>query len=413
MQINSEYVTLRVYLLFYIFMGLFDNLFLDANTPVTINDGVDHSKDIVVPIIEPVAPTLSSEWKWDDGAHPVFDIKDDVVVAKKDDSLDTLFDADTAEESAADKILSPEPPKDIALEIGLGPVPSALPDSATASTSTPDAWVSFDIGGELSFDIGWLDAPSQIGWVAESPVLEETNLDTAKETVFPDISAISPDAAIEVAPIASDVPDSSINIEWAEVENSTISTESDTSENNALFSLLNTPSTPEVVTSSEWESLVETTESVPDISSSASLLDMISPDDTPSAAVESNIVSDQETRIDAFPVISSQANEVWVINDSIWAWKNIAAPKLKEKLSEFLSELEHLEVTDDTVKIHKLEQIEMCRSRITDIKNEYDARIQALQNEMQALENEVRDMDKEKNHIKNVIQTFQKELETV
>ena len=28
-------------------LKLFDNLFLDANTPVTINDGVDHSKDVV------------------------------------------------------------------------------------------------------------------------------------------------------------------------------------------------------------------------------------------------------------------------------------------------------------------------------------------------------------------------------
>ena len=34
-------------------MGLFDNLFLDANTAVTINDGVDHSKDSVIPMVDP------------------------------------------------------------------------------------------------------------------------------------------------------------------------------------------------------------------------------------------------------------------------------------------------------------------------------------------------------------------------
>ena len=41
-------------------MWLFDNLFLDANTPVTINDGVDHSKDVVQNIIDPtfVDPNL-------------------------------------------------------------------------------------------------------------------------------------------------------------------------------------------------------------------------------------------------------------------------------------------------------------------------------------------------------------------
>jgi prefoldin subunit 5 len=70
-----------------------------------------------------------------------------------------------------------------------------------------------------------------------------------------------------------------------------------------------------------------------------------------------------------------------------------------------------MEVGDSSQKEHKMQQIDMCRTRINEIKNEYDARINALQAEMRALEQEIRDMDIEKSHIKNVIETFQKELE--
>ena len=55
-------------------------------------------------------------------------------------------------------MLSPEPPKDIALEIGRGPVPevSAVTISDTENIENPLSadGVSFDIGGDISFDIG-------------------------------------------------------------------------------------------------------------------------------------------------------------------------------------------------------------------------------------------------------------------
>jgi hypothetical protein len=88
------------------------------------------------------------------------------------------------------------------------------------------------------------------------------------------------------------------------------------------------------------------------------------------------------------------------------------APRLKAKLSQFLGELESIEVGDQNDRAHKLQQIEMCKQRIVEIRVEYDMRIRALQIEMQALEREIEMMDLEKNRIKNVIQTFQKELES-
>jgi hypothetical protein len=51
---------------------------------------------------------------------------------------------DTAEEKAAQVTLNPEPPKDIALEIGHG----------STSVAPTDAPLGFDIGGDFSFDIG-------------------------------------------------------------------------------------------------------------------------------------------------------------------------------------------------------------------------------------------------------------------
>lgn len=87
-----------------------------------------------------------------------------------------------------------------------------------------------------------------------------------------------------------------------------------------------------------------------------------------------------------------------------------SSTKLKNKLTQFLAELETMEVGDTTQKEHKIQQIEMCKNRIAEIRAEYDARIQALQVEMRALEKEIQDMDGEKTHIKAVIETFQKEL---
>lgn len=70
-----------------------------------------------------------------------------------------------------------------------------------------------------------------------------------------------------------------------------------------------------------------------------------------------------------------------------------------------------MEFWDESQKAHKLQQIEMCRMRIAEIRREYDSRIHALQWEMQVLEQEIRDMDGEKTHIKTVIEAFQKELD--
>jgi predicted RNase H-like nuclease (RuvC/YqgF family) len=86
------------------------------------------------------------------------------------------------------------------------------------------------------------------------------------------------------------------------------------------------------------------------------------------------------------------------------------SPKLKEKISKFINELESLELEDQSEKDHKRQQIEMYRTRIREIKAEYDMRIRALELEESELEKQILEMEDEKNRIRNVLTTFQKEL---
>ena len=88
------------------------------------------------------------------------------------------------------------------------------------------------------------------------------------------------------------------------------------------------------------------------------------------------------------------------------------SPKLKEKLSQFITELESMELEDQSEKTHKRQQIEMYRTRIREIKAEYDMRIRALELEERELEKQIGEMDEEKSRIRNVLTTFQKELQT-
>lgn len=383
-------------------MGLFDNLFLDANTAVTINDGVDHSKDVVQPIIEP----LPISQGWDNEASWIQDAAKDTKI---DDSLDTLFDADNADEKASEKILAPEPPKDIALEIGLGPA-TITPDAIETATESFDIWgdISFDIWGDMGLSN---DAPGDTSAPPpDTSVISEVEMEHIDDTitneniswvdVLPDmtdvalISNIEP--LIEVSTPETTLPENNI-------ESTDATTLWNTGSENALFSLLNSDAVE------WWDVIPENSELSPSIDegvSNDSLFGMMENAPDPVApgltTVENNMIHETSPLewVSYSPISHTPAPWVQV-------------PKLKAKLSEFLSELETMEVGDETAKTHKFEQIEMCRQRISEIQIEYDARINALKTEMQALEREIAEMDSEKNHIKNVIQTFQKELEIV
>jgi hypothetical protein len=98
----------------------------------------------VTPIIDP-EPVSSS--KKEEGSIPALEVPQ--TPEKVDDSLNTLFsDADVQDALPP----PPEPPKDIALEIGQGP--QTLVDTSGVANSSSATDISFDIGGDISFDIG-------------------------------------------------------------------------------------------------------------------------------------------------------------------------------------------------------------------------------------------------------------------
>ena len=384
-------------------MWLFDNLFLDQNTPVTINDGADHSKDVVQVVVDPDVSSWSSwsGWTGDGGSTPL---------VKKDDAFDTLFVDET--EKSVEAILHPEAPSDIALEIGHAPI------AMHRDTPSADPAVSFDIGWDISFDIGW-DMTSLGGDTTTSTDFHESGvsfLDRGTDT----LTWVVIGSAIEQVP-----------------------TPIETSTDTALFSLLNEDTAPwslwanasvSIDLSSQADATLETSQSNPwidlsGVSISSSLLDLVSEPVSESVTEpivdlvsEPRLSSELPTSFPVMPLVSDHENtsSVWLIpttRESSLAMTTMTAlsgaPKLKAKLSQFLSELEGMEMWDIHDKEHKKAQIDMYYTRISEIKAEYDLRIHAFQIEIAELEKDIAEMDREKSHIKTVIETFQKELETV
>ena len=374
-------------------MWLFDNLFLDQNTPVTINDGADHSKDVVQIVVDPSASSWSS-WTGDDGSAPV---------VKEGDAFDILF-VDTSQKTA-EAILHPEAPADIALEIG------HPPDTLSMSIPSADPAVSFDIGWDLSFDIGWdissIDADTTTS--ADSHESGVSFLDAGTDAVvtpLPEAIASADEASTSTALFSLLNEDTTSWSHWA---NSSVDGDLSLWESIAI-------GTPQ---SNPWIDLSNT-------SPSSSLLDLVS---EPVAASETigELLSEPLTALELpspLPIAISVSDHenptsVWSIpsiSESSLAMTAMTAlsgaPKLKAKLSQFLSELESMETWDTHDKEHKKAQIDMYYTRISEIKAEYDMRIHAFQLEIAELERDIAEMDAEKSHIKTVIETFQKELET-
>ena len=97
-----------------------------------------------MPVID---PNHSGQAK---GGSSAGDPKDDSKKddGKKDDTISDLFESDKKDEKTADAVLTPIPPADIALEIGMAPTA----DSAIAPADPNMTISNFDIGGDISFD---------------------------------------------------------------------------------------------------------------------------------------------------------------------------------------------------------------------------------------------------------------------
>lgn len=385
-------------------MWLFDNLFLDKNTPVTINDGVDHSKDVV--------SSGSSRGSIKEKTS------EEVISTppeKKGDEFDTLFDSKKKKEQTEKP---KEPEKDIALEIWLPPeVPSSA--DTTSSSSPTDTW--FDIGGDLSFDIWGIDSPATLEtWEQSLPIEISWTLPWAlSDSSAPVVSELS-----ETLPVTSSEAQSFVSIDpipptpedMASVNSVEISNLSDTSNpaDNALFSLLNedTPqtnieTTPESLPVSENASSLETGNFLSDLTgdtSPALVPEAWVPEATvPTITIEEPISwevsteSSHSLESDIFTISPTKE----VTEESIETLDALPGKRLKGKLGDFITELQLLDKDDQSERQKREEQIHMLEERIW-----------ALRQEQEALKQEILQMDNEKNHIKSIITTFREQLET-
>ena len=376
-------------------MWLFDNLFLDQNTPVTINDWVDHSNDRVEPIVEPATssggwgPTGDDTSGWATGT---------TGKTKKDDGFDTLFTADQIAEKAALAVLHPEPPKDIALEIGLAPS-DTLDTSWVVTIESNSADVSFDIGGDLNFDIG-----GDILWAPPDLSPSET-VATPSDSSIISAELLTDDttSSLEITP--SEIVSVDSSLPW-------VTTPTDT----ALFSIFNedptVPDTSASPISLEGSSTIGS-DTLIEESSLFSDLSHLSDSGTPPPTIEASTYTH-----DALPDLTSPhswdiSTDTSLIREQL---RNISLPsssKLKNKLEEFISELHSLDAEDQAVRDAKRNQIAVYQARVDELKAENESRIHALEYEKADLLKEIQEMDNEKNHIQEVITVFKKELEAV
>jgi hypothetical protein len=393
-------------------MWLFDNLFLDQNTPVTINDGVDHSKDIVMPVLPP-------QWSWVpwDDKNPQ---KDDT----KDDTVSDLFSLDNKGEATADITLHPPLEQDIALEIGHGPVLSTMPPADPTlwwDIPTSDELVSFEIGWDISFDIGWdmgtlTDAPATSA-VADPVVTEST--EKSEEPVLSGVF-LSPTEITQSTPekIVSTTP---------EVQSSQIQTlaqsisvwESILPDVPPLDAKVGvTPidpvslSQPSVPTQPSTPIETGAMPSIPTEAWANSLFDLIgwSPEVEPKP-VEIPVANDPmpSTVTTTESSIISPVGET-PLTSLMWSTPRVPASPLREKLFSYVDELKSMKIHDQTQKSHKLKQIEVLEERIREIDQEAIARKKVIKREIDMLHREIDSMDQEDEELDSVVSSFEKEI---
>lgn len=407
-------------------MWLFDNLFLDQNTPITINDGVDHSKDVVMEIVDPSAAggQTGDPSTW---ANP----QDD---GKKDDSISDLFASDKKEETEAEGTLAPEAPADVAWEIGNHPTDEIAPLNSIAWTDSNALTSNFDIGWDLSFDniaestisTEWevtdATSSSDITLSGVPIVIDAQNLLSADSQV--------PNPWIAGSFLGADAP----NVAWWAWDQATVKNEETSNQVSPSSTESITPPVPmewgilDLIWGASPEVPAVAPEPTPAVPNQA--IDLWALASTPTIPQTPVVPPQAEVLVQSLDVpavaIPPQSNTTWTAFTSPISSPEIpmlgrdalallrewgqTSTLLREKLYSFIEELKTLHSRDQSQRYHKLEQIAMYEERIREIDAEAANRKRVLQAEIDDLKRQIEIMDREKNDIQDVISTFQKEV---
>lgn len=422
-------------------MWLFDNLFGDQNTQVLINNGEER---------EPISmdPPNSSTQK------PINPPTQDAKNPQDDASLGGLFE-DKESQQAEEKI-HPEPKRDIALDIGHSP--STLSDAKSSSAIAPinpektgnssESIVSpdipsFDIGGDISFDIiGKTDNPTI------SPETWSWNMTSSPTWLTQDTVQIS---AIDSAPQAQD---SSFVLSQTPIttEISPPSTQQ-TTENPADLShapheanmtIQKIEQIPWEATLSEWIpsssannwllSLIDNAEEIREESPSEAQKTNPTPAQSSEESLSSVLLSDTIVTSAPEQSLSNDTKEEqqtsWILVDSVdHSFSHEEFPEntvhtvsspLQYRLSDFIGQLEDMSSQDSLYINEKQKQIEVLKTLKRDIAQEGKevmdqimTRIKNIDHEIALLQSQMKEKMTESSHIAWAVTTFQQELEKV
>lgn len=434
-------------------MWLFDNLFLDKNTPMAINTGESHPGDASQASTTGGASQSSSSW----GNPPQPPIQEEIKASSPVEATEVKPETNLAPANGT-TFLSDIPTSfdiggfdvaDTSANTWVNTIPSVLsndsssfPQIATTVPSQSSDEVSFIVSGNP------VPVDSMISDNGKSPVdvavtgitvVENAEILPTEAPVIDVISTESPASGISIIDTLS-VESPAEPLVIAEVSPEKNETETTLAES-PLTTLMSwfgnstesTSTNPQPDMSSQnppvdQKPLVETSSppmdslfSLGDISPSASIVDVVA--DVPAAVDEvTPLVMDvkkEEEKADESnalitPLEEKAATAVHSMNEF---GKELArmtrSPRLQGKLTGFISELEELSNEEERLKAEKRKQIESYQLRIEELKKEYETRIHALELEEADLNKQITVMDEERHHITQVIEGFKRELEVV
>ena len=320
-------------------MWLFDNLFLDKNTPMKINIGEENSP-VWSPLLIPDTENSHSQ--------------EDIQVPTSSDTSDAK--------------------KTNTVSLSTQGLPEIAHFPQNQDTSTDPSTPLIDIGGDIPFDIG--------GDIPTNPINHEDSF----------IGASMLDHPVDLS-VGSEIKNPSVFLENSVViENSALIDESKKSEwdspyknenhpassgivDDALFSLLNNSKDDEIV----W--------------------------DDPSNINQDTI--QKEKNISTFPLISSIDHAHENISP------DMGTKKIKNILNQSITELHKIEVEDAFKKAELMKKILDYDTHILQIEEKSEDEISELKVDRDELVLQMKKLSHEVRGIKSMVQSFQKELDTV
>lgn len=370
-------------------MWLFDNLFLDKNTPMQINIGEENTSSI-----PSLLPTVSTE----------------------ESSQNQKMNTDTLVPSASwTKIQSvPESRKSADTSSTLSSLEGEVDSLADVG--------SIDIGGDMSFDATGIENLIVPSW--ERGASPSTGIDNQSGGSLVFLSDGNPlssknldvsDVVIShLPPPADSIQKSNMSEEWvlSDEEKDMPSSDMPASQvDNTLFTLLNhsqnietqkddvdIPEGSAIVTENTIDS--DSPDVQKDISSH--LTDGVSP-------IMKRISWESWGDMTFFKHSENMLTEAGAILSEISQTKS--ATKIREILKQSINELHKIEVEDAFKKAKLMEKILEYDTNIAQIERETQERISALKYEREHLMTEIKKIGHESRWIKNLVQSFQKELD--